>query len=316
MTSEKTGEARLRELARQFRHLESEKLLELRIPVKMYGYGAPTAKIRQLFAKAMPYASISESSDSRSTFILHTRADRFIQAADERIERTTADATLNAFRTAQFFLLGLSVVTHSLITWRTIEVDDHVAEGLDLLSGKQLDVRIEAAGGVRDGSLKLHAGHLSAAIDLMRTTMPWHIRFLQLFQRGEMLSVLPQWPLLSFTEDAYLCFFKCIEYLIMDRILHVRGRMQPKDLLRALERVGVEVDSAKSFARSLVRTRGQKAAHMLKGYADFSVAAGEVYELKKFVDALVIATGRFEAQSARSSRSKGGESVHEDRPSC
>ena len=296
MASEKTGEARLRELARQFRKLESEKLLELRIPVKMYGYRAPTAKLRRLFAKAMPYASISESSDLRSTFILHTRADRFIQAEDKRSERTTADAALNAFRTAQFFLLGLSVVTHSLITWRTIEIDDHVVEGLDLLSGNHLDVRIEASGGVRDGSLKLDAGHLSAAIDLMQTTMPWHIRFLQLFQRGEMLSVLPQWPLLAFTEDAYLCFFKCIEYLVMDRVLDIKGQMQPKHLLSALERVGVEVASAKSFARSLVRTRGQKAAHMLKGYADFSVAAGEVYDLKKFVDLLVIATSRFEAR--------------------
>ncbi|MFC2099267.1 hypothetical protein ACFLSF_00325 [Candidatus Bipolaricaulota bacterium] len=267
----------------------------------------------QLFAGAMPYASISDSSELRSTFTLHTRADRFIQVEGERVERTTAAAALNAFRTAQFFLLGLSVVTHSLITWRTVEIDADVIEALDLTTGKRLDVRIEASGGVREGSLELHAGHLSGAIDAMQTAMRWHIRFLQLFQRGEMLLTLPQWPLLAFTEDAYLCFFKCIEYLVMDRILGLKGQMQPKLLQRALDEVGVKVTAPASFAKSLVRTRGQKAAHMLKGYAEFSVAASEVYELKKFVDALVIATGRFEAQSARSARSRRGESVHEDR---
>lgn len=299
MTPRISGQARLRNLARQFEKMNSEKLVELELSIRVHGYLAAEAEDLELFNNALPYVKIKPPTQPRYTFTLHTLADRFLMVNGVLTERTQADAVTNALRTAQYFLLGLSAATMGIVVWRPLSVGGQQPIARDLSADVQITVDIAPAGGPIPRTELVHAGHLTTALDIMQSVMGWHVRFLEVYQRGEILLELPVWPLLSFAEDAYLSFFKCFEYLVMDRILSKKGQLSPKDFERALGAVGIASDEPMKFGKSLIETRGRRAAHMLKGYSDFSVTQQDVYELKKLVDLIAGEVARRESGSHR-----------------
>jgi hypothetical protein len=289
MANSPHGRARLTEFGDYFATRTQEKSLALDLQARLRGFVAPTPSDLELFARAMPYVRIEPIAGPDFSFILTAFAPRYVTTENTPRERTHAEGVENAFRTAQFFLLGLSVTTLGVATWRPLSVDAAPPRAIDLVTGALVPVEIAPVGGFGPRDQPVTPEQLSLTIEVIARLMTWHPRFLQLHQRGEMLLALPQWPLLSFTEDAYLCFFRCLEYVVMDRILSKKGQMSPKDLARAMTAVGMKTQDPGKLATSLIATRGQKAAHMLKGYADVELRPQDAYDLKSLVDVLTIA---------------------------
>ena len=55
-------------------------------------------------------------------------------------------------------------------------------------------------------------------------------QFYKTYQKGELLYSFFEDDNVSLLEESYLCFFKCLEYIVMDKILDKKGTMDPKDI--------------------------------------------------------------------------------------
>lgn len=287
MYAREVGLKKLAILKASGNELSGEKGTMLKIAVRAYGYERPSDDDCAIFSDAFRYVRIGPPSTSDHTFDMDVYADRFVSEEGRSVERAPEDGALNGFETTTRLLLCMSVATSGIFRWRRLEVSPTEIVARDLVNAKDLPVQIASTGGI-DGTFgPLHVGHLSCAIDLFVKVGSWHQRFFQLYQKGEMLLELNEWPMLSFFEDAYLCFFKCLEYAVMVKILDKRGQLDPKLLKSALERIGATGSNLMKTSTHLVSERGSKTAHLLKGYEELNVTRQAVFELKQLLDALV-----------------------------
>ncbi|WP_146155902.1 hypothetical protein [Enhygromyxa salina] len=117
----------------------------------------------------------------------------------------------------------------------------------------------------------------------------WPHRFIEIYQRGCELMVSPVAPLASLHEEAYLCFFRCLEYVVMGKILNRSGQFSEKYFQAACERLGarpVDPNSPRKAAVSLIATRGHAVAHMTKKQANARLDPKDLAHLKSHLDLL------------------------------
>ncbi|MCP4607038.1 MAG: hypothetical protein GY847_42080 [Proteobacteria bacterium] len=269
---------------------QTGKSTSLQIPIRCYGYKAPLPEDAALLAKAVPYFEFIPSSTSDTAFDLLVQADRFSMQDGNKSERDHAASVNNAFGSTTRFLVALSVATSGVFSWRRLSVDPREIETKNLLTGDVSLAKIEPVGEMGGDYGPIHAGHLSCAVDLFARIGSWDLRFFHLYSKGEMLLEVPEWPLLNFYEESYLCFFKCLEYVAMDRVLCQRGQLNPKKLANAFKKAGAQAKNLTKVATGMIAERGSKAAHMLKGYQKITLTRQASLDLKLALDALIRGT--------------------------
>ncbi len=151
----------------------------------------------------------------------------------------------------------------------------------------------------------IHAGNLCGAITaLAKFYSSWSEAFLHNYESGQMFLLSPMEfnPLhpngfSHFLSEAYLSFFRCLEYIVMVKVLGERGQFKGFHLHRAFERLDCESiddntppsDILKVHGNELIQKRGQYAAHLLTGAKPGELNHQDVYKLKELVDFLFCA---------------------------
>ena len=153
----------------------------------------------------------------------------------------------------------------------------------------------------------IHAGNLCAVITaLAMFDLSWSEAFLHNYESGQMFLLSPMEfnPLhpsgfSHFLSEAYLSFFRCLEYIVMVKVLGERGQFKSFHLRRAFDRLDCKMsidgnttssDILKVHGDELIRKRGQYAAHLLTGAKTGELNHQDVYKLKELVDFLFCST--------------------------
>jgi hypothetical protein len=108
-----------------------------------------------------------------------------------------------------------------------------------------------------------------------------------LYQKGEALLHYPTVGLDGFLDEAFMCFFRCLEYLTLVKTLAVSGSFDEKKFAKAWEKLKLKPGDPKHDARwlggQLVAQRGSCAAHLGKKTLR-DLTPQNVFDLKKIVD--------------------------------
>ena len=146
---------------------------------------------------------------------------------------------------------------------------------------------------VFQAQIPMHAGHLYMAINVFGHLhiRDWPERFYHLYHKGMMFLAAPEMPEMSFLEESYNCFFKCLEYLVMAKVLQKRGQYKTSFLPSAFKKLGIspvgqtdETSAIKSTGNSLSEQRGNVVAHYIVGQDNAKITPKDVFELKALID--------------------------------
>jgi hypothetical protein len=211
-------------------------------------------------------------------------------------------AIAKGYTQARIVLAGLAASARCLILRRHLTFlhgGVHVA-----ISGKPNLSRVEFGHEFPnvESQGSIDAGNLCAAITaLAMFNSSWSEAFLHNYESGQMFLLSPMEfnPLhpngfSHFLSEAYLSFFRCLEYIVMVKVLGERGQFKGFHLRRAFEHLDCKTtdgntppsDILKVHGDELIRKRGQYAAHLLTGAKPGELNHQDVYKLKELVDFL------------------------------
>lgn len=203
-----------------------------------------------------------------------------------------------AYNFANTFLVSLSISTFAFVQWRQISLPSLTFHGSSLLRERPLhffyppgELRL-----INEKLDTLHIGHLVSAYEIKGTLLSWHSKFLSCYSKGQILLTSPSYIDLNFCDESYLNYFRCLEYLVMEKILERGGNFDNHRLAEAVLKIGASIngDSSKkaatAFSNKLNAQRGTAVAHLTRGCLrkESALTGQEVYELKSFVDLLTI----------------------------
>ena len=271
---------------------------ELKIVFSAIGVDPPSSDDVQAFNTAIPNLSIELTSrDSplgASHFVLSVRA-KLQKLPDGRFtELSGADATAYCLTQAIHFVSAFAVATNTVVVWRELKSCPVGISGMG--TGMSDRIQFTEQYKVFERGIQLHAGHLYKSIEIYGRLQVrnWPERFHELYQKGMMLLAIPELPGLSFLEESYQCFYKCIEYLVMAKILNRKGQYESKFLPKAFETLGIEPSDSddhfkttKKTADALGAKRGNVVSHFVKGMESVSLTPNEVFELKSMLDFMI-----------------------------
>ncbi len=300
MLSLEVGQQRLQLLAKEaeaqglFQRMGKQ--LELEVEVNLIGYDPPSQELMTLFNRTIPLVQLASS--NAHTFLLRCIATKLVVEGNHETERPIETAVPRALEIASRFLTALAIASNGIVTWRRLDLSPlgMIATWLD--TGKQEDIQFQRIDAKFQDVSTLHAGHLCAALDIhgYLFVREWSDRFFELYQKGDTLLAFPLHPLANFLDEAYLCYFRCLEYVTMVKILNGGGGFDEKKFVKACNRVYLELESQDGLdspelllqlAKALVRERGTGTAHMAKGSHDTRINQDQAYQLKKLVNKLV-----------------------------
>lgn len=193
------------------------------------------------------------------------------------------------------FLTALSMATLSFASWRSLSIDKTQFSGRSLASNRGADFVVEPVPLTIENptSARMHIGHFAAALQIHGELMQLHEKFLTCYEKAQILFSTPAHLKLNFCDEAYLNYFRCLEYLVMDRILDQKGNYSNYKLVDAFEKYKIQIGSITDrkqflqFANKLDRQRDSAVAHLTRSNRDAPELTGQqVYELKTLIDAL------------------------------
>src|SRR5258708_24404668 len=180
----------------------------------------------------MPHPHLTVTDDG--IFRLKSTAPKYSVEGTQKIELDESKAIPSAFHIATRFVAGLSMASFGLFVWRQLDVSPILALATRSNGVKEpiQFVRIESQ---FPQIVPLHTGHLCGAIDIYGYlyVQDWSDRFFEIYQKGETLLAFPSHTLVNFYDEAYLCFFRCLEYVTMAKILNRKGQFSEKQLALA-----------------------------------------------------------------------------------
>jgi len=290
----KEGIERLRGVAKNLKHeLSAAQAITIDIPV--VALGLTTLQDTEIFNECVPHLKILQPDVDRGDhqFVLRASTKRVLQqnggdALDD------GAAALKAFDSALQFLGALAISTGALVLWRRARFEPNELRGQRVEQGLPLEVRFGETP-VNVAPLECHAGHLWGAIQLLMMFIndQWTDRFLLTYQKAQMFLATPALAAVDLYEDAFLGFFRCLEYVTMTQALGGRrGQFDEMRLAEALAVLNIQADNGpdavKRVGKRLVRRRAEASAHLAHAASKARLEPREVWELKGMLDLMII----------------------------
>ena len=275
-------------------NLPTAKALYVDIEVATPGILAPTAEDVSIINTMIPFFSILEPKER--SFILRWYAIKPNSYLDNT-EPMMRDAHCleSAIKLGFSFLVSLSMATLSFAEWRSIHLPRVQFKGFSISGHRGMDFLIEPVPlTVQNPTLAcMHAGHISAALQMQNEIINWHEKFITCYEKAQTLFSAPSHLKLNFCDEAYLNYFRCLEYLTMDQILEKKGNYSNHRLVEAFLKYKIQVDHVidkrqfLQLANRLDHQRDSAVAHLTRSNLDEPGLSGQhVYELKTLIDSL------------------------------
>lgn len=303
-----------RELLKQLRpglealgELDAPQFVAVDLSVHSWGAAFPRPSALELFHSTIPNIRLRPG-ETAHDFTIRVTKKRVLTSAGGEVTLDQQTATTAAFTEADQFATALSISSRSLIVSHRATFHGLHVSGTTLTSGDHIEIQMRPVLVQHRNPDPLHAGELYGAIDTWGHLLArgWAARYFECYRKGALFAAQPIMPLLNFTEEAYLCFFKCLEYIVMVQVLGRRGQLNPKAIRDAFKKLGLRPTGASEnpdavYLRTgshLVRQRGKLAAHLLVGAGEVQCSPQDLAELKGLVDFLVRAyvKGKFQRQ--------------------
>ncbi len=284
------GSRRLAQLAKALKRRPQPVAGWINLTVRSAGHQRTSGADEELFNTALPNIRIRWT-DERSFSLRVGVPDGLLRPRVERGE-LPAGPISGAVDAGRMFLVALMISSQGVFTWRSISTTPH-GTTVDLPGEENsMEVEIEPRGLEINGAPPVHAGYLTGAVDIGVAFLDrgWAPRFWALYMRGVELLAAGGDFLGTYFEEAYLCFYRCLEHTVMVKILDRAGQYNDRHFEDAVRHIGAAPDDPKApkrFARSLVQTRGTAVAHFLKKSQDAHVDVADVWAVKDAVDVLV-----------------------------
>lgn len=238
----------------------------------------------------MPNLRLSWSDPA--TFTLQIGVSAPSLAPPYPVGKTSGADIEKAVHAARKFLVALCIAGSGVFTWRAVTTTPRGARVL--LPGETDPREVELASEhlTLENAPTLHLGFLFGAIDVLTKLgrHEWSPRFFSLYLRGVELLDAGGDFLGTYFEEAYLCFYRCIEYAVMVKILDHRGQFNERHFADAVLAIGAQPQDRKipeGFAREILRHRNTAVAHFLKGSQHTEVHIKDVSRVKDALDVLV-----------------------------
>jgi hypothetical protein len=142
--------------------------------------------------------------------------------------------------------------------------------------------------------LECHAGHLWGAVQIwtMFYERRWSGRFLLTYLKAQIFLATPVLATVDLYEDAFLGFFRCLEYVTMTQALGGRrGQFDEHRLVDALAALGLQTEGgpavAKKLGKHLVKRRAEASAHLAHAASAHPLEPREVLEMKHLIDLMI-----------------------------
>jgi hypothetical protein len=296
------GIERLKHVAQGLADLGELKAAQaLRVEVPAFTVGLSSPIDTKVFNECMPHLKLLPASGD-CHFTVQTSTKRVLRQGDTDVALSDADATLKALDTALHFLAAMAISTGAIIVWRKASFSPSELLGRHLDRGAGLEVSFAETPIDITPKFDCHAGQLWGAVRVLLafTRAQWSARFLLTYHKAQAFLAMPALAGVDLYEDAFLGFFRCLEYVTMTQVLKgQRGQFDEKHLARALKALGIEAtDTARKVGKRLVRRRAEASAHLAHATSDHPLEAREVLELKALVD-LMIRTSVMSAEVRR-----------------
>lgn len=203
-----------------------------------------------------------------------------------------------AYHFANTFLISLSMASLSFAIWKQISLPGLTFQGSSLLKDRKIAFAFQPTDLQMTNHVlyPIHAGHLVMAYEVFSELVSWHHKFVACYSKGQILLNSPVYIDMNFWDEAYLNYFRCLEYLVMDKVLDKRGDLTDHKLADAFLELEFAIEgtvskkSAYSLGKTLNARRGTAAAHLTRGNLGAAgLTAQEAYELKTLVDSLAVA---------------------------
>lgn len=145
---------------------------------------------------------------------------------------------------------------------------------------------------------ELHAGHLYMAIENMlywKLKCKWSRKFYEIYQQGETLLAGSRPPLASYLWHAYLCFFRCLEYLVMVHILRKNKTFNHNFFQQAVKKLNIKMSDSSGkdlileVGKSFYKLRCNDAAHFGDKTDKVTISTQDVFNLKMILDLMICA---------------------------
>ena len=269
--------------------------LYIDIPVSAPGILPPSPEDVLTINRAVPFFELLELQEN--SFVLRMYAIKPISFLDNT-EPMVKDAHCVeiVIKLAFSFLVALSMSTMSFTSWRSVLVPSTKFNGFSLSSKRGTDFLVEPVPLTIENptSARMHAGHFAAALQIQNEIINWHDKFTHRYEKAQMLFSTPAHMKLNFCDEAYLNYFRCLEYLVMDKILEKAGNYTNHRLVDVFQKHKIQINrimdkrSYLQFANKLDRQRDSAVAHLTRSNLDSpSLTGQQVYRLKTLIDILV-----------------------------
>lgn len=234
----------------------------------LLGYLIPDDEVVQLFNKVNPLIKIVTSKNQKYprayTFIVESYVKMYNIVNEEKVQNIIEYAQKAALENITHFLVSLSIATGGYSYWQKISITQNILSCFNYVTNKSELFTINYQIKTFENQLKLSFKHLYASLDIFGYLYvnSFLEQFYKTYQKGELLYSFFEDNNVSLLEESYLCFFKCLEYIVMDKILCKNGTMDYKDIRNVFNRLHIEnleaVDKEKDIietGRHLIRQR-------------------------------------------------------------
>jgi hypothetical protein len=215
------------------------------------------------------------------------------------VERELNEAAAKAMDVAISFSTALAISSGGMFLWRYVRFEPISVSGL--IRESKATVNFRDTNPAFEAVEDLHSGMLAGALDLYGGlhVSGWAGFFYTLYQKAECLAASPIGYLGSFHDEAYLNYFRCLEYVVMDRIVQKRGQFTPHYLADSFQALGIDVQlekeglttggrqSAIKLGSNLIQQRGRLVAHLGKGVVPNVVPLSDVINVKRIICLLI-----------------------------
>lgn len=277
------------------------KALHLDIPVVTPGILPPTEEDIVVLNSEIPFFNIQETQERSLTLRWYVFKPISYIETTESMARDAHCVEL-AIQFGTSFLMALSMATLSFAAWRSINFSNTYFNGFSITSNRGSSFSTEPVPltVVNPTLHRMHAGHIAAALQIQNEIMNWHEKFILCYEKAQLLLSAPSHLKINFCDEAYLNYFRCLEYLVMDRVLEQKGNYSNHRLADAFQKYKIPVQqeiNRRQFldlANRLDRQRDSAVAHLTRSNLTAPGTTGQqVYELKTLIDILVFKHANF-----------------------
>jgi len=266
----------------------------------LLGYSAPEQELIKLFNKVDPVINIEtavmQKYPNAFSFNIKSYVKEYSIIEGEKIFYKIEDAQSLAISSIIHYLVSLSIATGGFCYWQKISINQNILKCFNYVTNKNELYRINYQIKTFNNQVQLDYKHIYASIDIFEYLFvnKFLVQFYKTYQKGELLYSFYEDENVSLLEESYLCFFKCLEYTVMKKILNKNGTMDYKDIRDVFKRLHIENLDAEDKDRDLIETgrylirqRGEYSAHFNKTEIKKEEYIKNITELKNFIDFII-----------------------------